>query len=158
GKRLPAPEPTAARPRHRTVFLEKLQQLLDVSRSQPLVVHEWKLEQPRLQMRGEQEQVVGIDEAFLGIGAEEIFGMADDELVERRAGRDKHAHRPRPSYRAAQLLPVRRDGPRLADQHRALQAPDVDAQLERVGADDRGHVAVALTLLYVAPFPPRGLA
>ena len=77
--------------------------------------------------------------------------MADDELVERRAGRDKHAHRPRPSSRAAQLLPGRRDGPRVADQHRALQAPDVDAQLERVGADDRGDVAVAQTRLDLAP-------
>jgi len=33
-------------------------------------------------VRREQQQVVGIDQPFLRVGAEEVLGVADDELVE----------------------------------------------------------------------------
>ena len=77
--------------------------------------------------------------------------MTDDELVERRARRDEHADRAGPAARAPQLLPGRRDGPRIADQHCALQASDVDAQLQRVGAHHASDVSVAKPRLDLAP-------
>src|SRR2546426_7371758 len=117
---LTAPEPASGRARRGPVFFKELQQLLHVGGAKPLVLHERQLEQAGLQVSREQQQVVRVDEAFLWIGAEEVLWVADDELVERRARRDEHADRAGPAARAPQLLPGRRDGPRIADQHRAL--------------------------------------
>src|SRR5205823_74805 len=64
-----------------------------------------------------------------------------------RLQNQRPADRSRASSGAAELLPGRRYGPRVADQRGALGAPDVDAELERVGADDRGDIAVAQTRL-----------
>ena len=151
GKSLPAPEPPAGGACRRPVLFEKLQQLLHVGRAQSLVVHEGQLEQPGLQVRCEQQQVVGIDQALFGIGTEEIFGMADDELVERRARGNEHPDRPGPASGAAQLLPRRGDGARIADQHRALQAADVDSELERVGAHHGCDLSAAQPCFYLSP-------
>ena len=45
--------------------------------------------------------------------------------------------------RPAELLPRRRDRARVAGQDRDVQAPDVDAELERIGRDDAEDLAVA---------------
>jgi hypothetical protein len=127
GKSLPAPEPATGGSCRGAVLFENLQQLLDVGATEPLLVFERQLEEPCLQVAREQEKVVGVDQAFFGIRAEELLGMADYELVERRARRDEHADGPRPPPGTSQLLPRRRDGPRVPDQHGRLQAADVDA-------------------------------
>ena len=76
--------------------------------------------------------------------------MADDELVQGRARRDEHADRAGPASCAAELLPGRRDGARIAHQDCALQAADVDAQLERIRAHDACDVSAAQPRLYLA--------
>src|SRR5207302_119805 len=96
------------------------------------------------------EQVVRIHQPFLRVGAEEILGMADDELVQRRARRDEYAHRARTPAGPPKLLPGRRDGAGVADEDGALEAPDVDAQLERVRAHDAGDLARAQARLDLA--------
>ena len=133
------------------VLLEQLEQLVHVGPAEALLVFERQLEQAGLQVAGEEQEVVGVDQPLLRIGAEEVLGVADDELVERRARRDEHADRAGPPPRPAQLLPGGRDGPRVADEDRGLQAADVDAQLERVGADDAGDLAAAQAGLDLPP-------
>src|SRR6267378_4348092 len=102
-------------------------------------------------MGREQQEVVGVDQPFFRVGAEEILGMADDELVEGRARRHEDADGSRPSTGAAELLPGRRDRAWVTNEHRALQAPDVDAELERVRAHDGGDLSVAKPRLYLSP-------
>ena len=80
---LPAPEPPPGGPRGGAVLLEQLQQLADVGASQSFLLLERQLEKAGLQMTREEQQVVRVDQAFLRIGAEEVLGVADDELVER---------------------------------------------------------------------------
>ena len=77
--------------------------------------------------------------------------MPNDELVERRARGDENADRSRPAPGAAELLPRRRDGPWVPDEHRTLQAADVDPELQRVGADHAGDLSVAQTGFDLAP-------
>src|SRR5260370_19782238 len=96
-------------------------------------------------------EVVGVDEPLFGIRAEEVFGMPDDELVEGRARSDEDADRPRPAAGAAELLPGRRDGAGIADQDRALQAADVDAELQRVRAHHPVDLSAAQAGLDLAP-------
>src|ERR1700730_19210379 len=120
--------------RRRTVLLEELKQLADIRPAEPLLVFERELEKASLEVTGKQEEVVGVDQAFVRVGAQEVLGMADDELVERRAGRHEDADRTRPPSRPTELLPGRRDGARVADEDRRLEAADVDAELKGVGA------------------------
>ena len=142
-KCLPAPEPAARGARRRAVLLEHAQQLLHVGAAERLTVLEGQLEQPGLQVAREDQQVVGIDEPFLWIGAEEVLGVPNDELVQWRARSHEDADRPGTASGAAYLLPRGRDGSRIADQHRRVQAADVDAQLESIGADDACDIARA---------------
>src|SRR5437773_9024530 len=76
--------------------------------------------------------------------------MADDELVERRARRHEDANSSRSAAGAAELLPRRGDRPWISDQHRALQASNVDAELEGVGADNPRDLSAAQTRLDLA--------
>ena len=64
---LPAPEPPPARSRRRAVVLKQSKQLLHVRSPEALVIQERKLEQAGLQMRRKKQQVVRIDQPFLGI-------------------------------------------------------------------------------------------
>ena len=140
---LPAPEPTASRARSGTILFEQLEQLADVGASEALLVLERQLEQAGLEVARQEQQVVRVDEAFLRIGAEEVFRVSNDELVEWRARRHEDTHRAGSPPGSAQLLPGGCDGARVADQDRRLQAADVDPQLERVGADHAGDLSAA---------------
>ena len=100
----------------------------------------------------EDERVVGIDARVLGRRAEEVVGMRDHELVERRAGRHEDRRRPAAAPPgAAGLLPERGDRARIAGEHGDVEVADVDAELERVGRDDAEHLARR-----AAPARPRG--
>ena len=75
---------------------------------------------------------------------EEVVGVLDDVLVQGRAGRDQHRRRrPLPPAGPARLLPRAGDGARIARHDARFQLAHVDAQLQRVGADDAQHVAAA---------------
>ncbi len=80
---LPAPEPAARGMGRRTVVLKEVKELAHISSTEAFLVFEGQLEESCLQVAGQQQKVVGIDQAFLWIGAQKILGVADDELVER---------------------------------------------------------------------------
>src|SRR6266851_5812518 len=109
GERLAAPEPAARGARRGAILFENPEQVADVGAPQPLFVLERQFEKARLEVAGEQEQVVRVDQALLGVRAEEVIGVADDELVERRAGGYEHPDRAGTTSRSAELLPGRRD-------------------------------------------------
>ncbi len=103
-------------------------------------------------------QVVGIDQRVLGRRAEEVRRVADDELIDRRAAGHEHRRRSRRAAAgAAGALPGGGDRARIAGHHRHVERADVDAQLERVGRDDRAHLPVAQPALDLAP-PVRQVA
>src|SRR5713101_8201001 len=129
GKRLAAPEPATCRPRCGSVLFEDPEEVADVGSPQPLFGLEGQLEKAGLEMAGEQEQVVRVDQSLLGVRAQEVVGMTDDELIERRARGHENPNRPGATARSPQLLPGRGDRPGVADEDRRLQAADIDAQL-----------------------------
>src|ERR1700676_2446364 len=102
-------------------------------------------------MAGQQEKVVRIDQAFLGVGVEEVLRVANDELVERRARRDENSDRSRPPSRSTELLPGRCDRARVSNEHRRLEAPNIDAELQGVRADYACDLAAAQAGLDLAP-------
>src|SRR5690348_3460442 len=78
--------------------------------------------------------------------------MVDEVLIERAArGHVDGGRRTTSPPGAADLLPRAGDRPRVAAKNGGIQVPDVDPQLERVGADDAAHRSVAQTVLDLAP-------
>src|SRR3954452_13960324 len=77
--------------------------------------------------------------------------MCCDELVDRACTGDEDRHAClAAATRTAHLLPGRRDRPRIAGQDCGVKTPDIDAQLERVGAHDAEHVTATQSSLDVA--------
>ena len=76
--------------------------------------------------------------------------MPDDELVERRARRNEDSDGSGAASGAPDLLPRGRDGSRIADEDRGVEAAYVDAELECVGADHAGDAARTQARLYLA--------
>src|SRR5207302_7139860 len=101
--------------------------------------------------RAEDQQVVGVDQSLLRISPKEILRMVDEVLVERAArgyvdgGRGTAA-----PAGAADLLPGARDRPRVTAENGGIQVPDVDPQLERIGADHATDRPVAQAVLDLA--------
>ena len=113
----------------------------------------------RPEVRQEDVQVVGV-EARLRPGAEQELRVVDDVLVDRGAGRDHDADAgPRPPTGPPELLPGAGDGTRVARQDGDVEAPDVHAELQRVGADDAEHLAsrrpCSIERRSVGRYPPR---
>jgi hypothetical protein len=80
---LARPVPAASGAAAHAVLLEQLQEVGDVRFTERFPGLEGQLEKPGLEMAGEHQQVVGVDEARLGAGAKEVAGMPHDELVQR---------------------------------------------------------------------------
>ncbi len=157
GEGVSAPEPAPAGVAGRAVLSEQLEQTVHLRSAEALPVDERQLEEARLQVAGQEQQVVGVDQPLLGVGAQEVLGVADDELVERRARGHEDPDRAGSTSGPAELLPGGGDGPRVADQDGGLQAADVDAELERVGAHHAGDLSAAQAGLDLAP-PQRQVA
>src|SRR5713101_3730432 len=151
GKRLAAPEPATRGSRGGSVLFENPEQVADVGSPQLLFGLEGQLEKAGLKVAGEQEQVVRVDQSLLGVGAQEVVGVTDDELVERRARRHENPNGPGATASSPELLPGRGDRPGVADEDRRLEAADVDAQLECVGADHSGDFSATQAGLDLAP-------
>src|SRR5690606_39656486 len=82
-----------------------------------------------------------------------VLGMGDDVLVERAAARDEHAERGLPTAsHASDLLPEARERPGIAGQHGCVEAPDVDAEFERVRRNDRAYLPGTQPRLDLAAF------
>ena len=120
--------------------------------AEALVGLERQLEGRALDVIEQDLQVVRVDERVLRRGAEEVVGVPDHELIERRARR--HQHRRGSAGAAAGAagpLPRRGDRARIAGHDRRVERADVDAELERAGRHDRPHAALAQAALDLAP-------
>src|SRR5262249_47016763 len=128
--------------------VESRQEAPDVELPEPLVVADRQLERSALEMVHQDERVVRVHARMLWRRAEEVLGMGDHELVQRRAGR--HEERSRSAAAASGAsgwLPERREAARMAGEHRDVEMTDVNAELERVGGDDAQYLALAQPLL-----------
>ena len=136
---------------HEPLLGEHAEDFLHVVPAERFVGRERQLERRALDVIDEDVQVVGIDQRPLGRGVEEVRRVADDELIERRAARDHHRRRPAGAAAGAPgALPRRGNRPRIAGHHRDVERADVDAELERVGRDDRADGALAQPFLDLA--------
>ncbi len=88
-------------------------------------------------------QVIGIDTSVFRRAVEEIFGMLNNVLVERRARRDQHRKRRGLSApRAARTLPRGRDGAGIAGHHDCVKRTDVHAEFQRIGSHHSANLTV----------------
>ena len=87
--------------------------------------------------------------------AEQRLGLAHEVLVERVFARDENREAGTAATCPAPLLPQRRHGAREADRDRAVEAADVDSELERVGGGDAEQLAGHQALLDLAPLRRR---
>jgi hypothetical protein len=77
-----------------------------------------------------------VEDRGLDRPAEELIGMAAEELVERVLAGDVYGQPPPPPAGAAPHLTQARDRAREVDADRGIELADVDPQLERVGRGD----------------------
>ena len=104
----------------------------------PLAVDERQLEEAGLQVPGEEQEVVGVDQALLRTRAPgSTPGWRTMNWSSGELDATKTPIRSRAAARTAELLPRRGDRARVADEHRRLEGADVDAELQRVGARRR---------------------
>src|SRR5258708_32312286 len=95
-------------------------------------------------MIDEDFEIVGLDEGVLRSVAEEIVGMAHDELIERR-GRC-HQHGTRASAAAAGApgpLPGGGDGAGIAGHDDGIEGADINAELERTSRNHSAAFSIA---------------
>ena len=93
----------------------------------------------------------GLISARSGDASKKYDGIADDELIERRAAGHEHRGRaPAAAAGAPGSLPGRRDRARVTGHHADVERTDVDAELERVRRDDGAHAALAQPLFDLA--------
>ena len=77
--------------------------------------------------------------------------MVHQVLIERAARRDIDRGRgAAPATGTTDLLPGAGDRPGITAQHRGIEMPDVDAELQRVGTDHAPHRSVAQAVLDLA--------
>ena len=103
-------------------------------------------------MVDQNEQIVGMDARLLRRPVKEKFRVLDHVLVQRVAARDEERHGcPVPPAGPARLLPGAGDRARIAVDDARLQLADVDAELQRVRADDAEDLAAAQAPLDLPP-------
>ncbi len=104
---------------------------------------------------GDQRQLAGcgpqVADADLGVGRiddrglvgapEQRLGVVDEIAVERVGAGNEQREALAAAARAAPLLAQARDAAGEADRERAVEQPDVDAELERLGRDDAEQAA-----------------
>src|SRR5260370_11457384 len=107
-------------------------------------------------MIDEDFQVVGLDEGVLRSVAEEIVGMAHDELIERRGGSNQHgAGASAAAAGAAGALPGGGDGAGISGHDDGIEGADIDAEFERAGGNDAAAFSIAEAAFDFAAFVRR---
>src|SRR5437763_2778159 len=103
-------------------------------------------------MGAENQKVVRVDQPVLRIAPEEILRMVDQVLIEwtGRCHIDRRGSFPSPTG-PANLLPGAGDGTGISAKYRRVQVPDIDPELQRVGADHAPHRTIAESVLDLAP-------
>src|SRR6267143_1271881 len=103
-------------------------------------------------MVDEDFEIVGLDEGVLGRVAEEIVGMANDELVKRGGGSDQHGTgAAAATSRATGALPGGGDRAGIACHHNGVERADIDPQFQGAGGDYAADAAVAQAALDFTP-------
>ena len=134
--------------------LEVRQHLDQIFAAERFVGGERQLERGAPHVVHQDEQLVGRNPRMLGRRIDEELRIADDELVERIAGRDHYAERCTiASSRATETLPGAGDRARIAVQEAHVERADVDAELERVGRDHAVERAFAQLSFGLAALP-----
>src|SRR5467141_3506929 len=103
-----------------------------------------QFERSTFQMIDEDFQIVWLDEGVLRRVAEEIVGMAHDELIERRGG--SHQHGARASAAAASApsaLPGDGDGAWIAGHDDGIEGADINAELKRARRNNSTDFSIA---------------
>src|ERR1700674_590196 len=104
-------------------------------------------------MIDEDFEIVGLNEGVLRRVAEEIVGMAHDELIERRGGSYQHGARASAAAAGtAGALPGSGDGARIAGHYDGIEGADINAELERAGRDDTADFSIAEAAFDFAAF------
>ena len=98
----------------------------------------------------EHARVRVVENRGLDAPAEQRVGLAHEVLVECVLARDQNREPVTAAARATPLLAQRRDRSREADGDRAVEQPDVDAELERVRGCDAEQFSLDETSLDVA--------
>ncbi len=106
-------------------------------------------------MRVEDPVVRVVEPGRLDTPPEEGFRLAHEELVERVLACDQHCKTVIAPAGASPLLAQRGDGSREAHGDRAVEPPDVDSELERVGCGDAKQLAVHQPSLDLPPLRGR---
>ena len=90
----------------------------------------------------EDARVRVVEDGRLDLRLEQRVGLAHEVLVEGVLARDQHGEAVSAPPRTSPLLAERRDGSGEADRDRAVQQPDVDPELERVGGRDAEQLSL----------------
>ncbi len=133
-----------------------------------VVLVERPLERGGEHVRVEDARIRVVENRCLDPSREQRVGLAHEELVERVLAGDEDGEPPALAPGAPPLLPERGDRPREADRDRAVEQPDVDAELERLGGRNAEQIALDEAALDLAALlrrvarpvgrePPRGL-
>ena len=139
----PIPAPVA-RLADMPLLPEEREQVVCRTRPEPFARLEGQLERCRAQMGEQHVEVVRIEPRLFGAARQQERRMVDHVLVDGRTARHEHRDaRALAPARPAHLLPGRGNGTRIARQHRHIEPADVDAELERIRADDAEQLAVA---------------
>ncbi len=146
---LARPVPAAVARLANVAFLgEEGQQLVCRRGPESFTGLEGELERGRLEVGEEHVKVVRVETRFFRRSLEDEVRMMDDVLVDGSPAGDKDRHaRAEPTAGPADLLPGCGNGARITGQHRHVEAADVDAQLEGIGADDPQELALTQALL-----------
>src|SRR5262245_47888000 len=99
------PVPLRSREMDKPSLPQVIEDFGHVMTTELLLSAERQFECRALKMADQNVYVLGIDQTHLRRLAEEILGMVDDELIQRRAGRDQHGNgHPGPTAGAAHAL------------------------------------------------------
>src|ERR1700687_3419071 len=103
-----------------------------------------QFERSTFQMIDEDFQIVRLDEGVLRCVAEEIVGMAHDELIERRGGSHQHGARATAAAASASgALPSGGDGARISGHDYGIEGADIDAEFERARRNNSTDFSIA---------------
>ena len=91
-----------------------------------------------------------VEDRRLDGAVEELVGVAAEELVEGVLAGDVHRQAPPATPGAAPHLAQRGDGAGKRDDHGGVELADVDAELQRVGGDDRAQLTAREAALQLA--------
>ena len=103
----------------------------------------------------EDSRVCAVEDRRLDPALEQSLGLAHEELVEGVLARHEHRKAGAPPPCPSPALPEARDRPGEADRQRAVERPDVDAQLERIGGRHAEELALDEPALDLPPLGRR---